>query len=268
MDKKKFLKIAFYGMLVLTVITIMMTIVAAYDQKNTIRIDPDDVVLVQLDTIKGNIDPDAEVAVIKTSLGEIKAELYTEYAPKTVARFKELAESGYYNGTYVYEVQKDMFFSGGSPYSDGSLEDGYDEESEKIEQELHQNIWPFKGAFMSCGLTRNSFFTGEQIVYGGSRFMVAGSIEFTDEIKTELLEGKENTHIEDAFIEYGGLPNASQQMTIFAQAYDGFDVLENIMKLESDEETFRPFDEFKIEEIKICTYKEAPKSQADESIKK
>ena len=98
--------------------------------------------------------------------------------------------------------------------------------------------------------------------------MVAGSIEFTDEIKTELLEGKENTHIEDAFIEYGGLPNASQQMTIFAQAYDGFDVLENIMKLESDEETFRPFDEFKIEEIKICTYKEAPKSQADESIKK
>ena len=77
MDKKKFLKIAFYGMLVLTVITIIMTIVAAYDQKNTIRINPDDVVLVQLDTIKGNIDPDAEVAVIKTSLGEIKAELYT-----------------------------------------------------------------------------------------------------------------------------------------------------------------------------------------------
>lgn len=258
--KKKAVQYLFYAMVVFTVLSIIVTIVGFSEDKKKISIDPEKVTLIQLDTIKGNIDPDAEVAVIKTSLGEIKAELYTEHAPNTVARFKELAQSGYYNGSYIYEIQQDVYFSGGSPYSDGSLEDGYDEESEKISQELHQDLWPLKGSFMSCGLVKTSFFTGKQTIFGGSRFSVAGSIEFTDEIKEELLSGKENTKIEDAFIEYGGVPNASQQMTVFAQTYDGFDVLEEIMKLPSDEETYRPHEEFMIEEIMICTYKEAPKS--------
>ena len=87
--------------------------------------------------------------------------------------------------------------------------------------------------------------------------MVAGSIEYTDEIKNELLEGKQNTKIEEAFIEYGGIPNASQQMTIFAQTYEGFDVLDKLLSLESDAETYKPVQDIEIIKTEVCTYKES-----------
>lgn len=247
----------FVAMLIFTVAFITATIVQTRKAKEDMVIDPEAVNLVQLDTINGNIADDAEVAIITTEFGEIRIELYPQYAPETVARFKELAQSGYYDGTFIYEVQKDIYFSGGSPYSDGTLEDGYDKKSEKIDQEISKDLWPFKGAFMSSGLSRSSFFSGDPIVYGGSRFIVAGSIDFNDEIKEQLYEGKENTKIEDAFVEYGGIPNASQQFTIFAQTYEGFDVLDQILSLEADEDTRKPLGEPEIISIKVLSYKES-----------
>lgn len=254
---KKIVSVLFFAMLVFTGITAVMAIAGYNANKNRITIDPAEVSLVQLETIKGNIPDDADVAIISTSLGEIRAQLYTEYAPVTVAKFKELAQSGYYDETFFYDVQPGLYCSGGSPYIDGSLEDNYDKESEKIEPELNKDLWPLRGSILSCGLTNNSFFSGKRTVYGGSRFMIAGSIEFTDELKTELLGEKENTKIEDAFIEYGGIPNASQQMTVFAQIYQGLDVAENIMSAQSDENTHQPYDEITINSIRICTYKES-----------
>ncbi len=253
---KKVVTFLFAAMLVFTGISVVRT-VSSSEAKNKMKINPDEVSLIQLDTINGKIDDDAEVAIIKTSLGEIRAELYTEYAPKTTARFKELAEGGYYDGTYIYEVQKDLFFSGGSPYNDGNLKEGYNKDDERIDPEIDKNLWPFKGSFMSCGLTKTSFLTGMRTVFGGSRFMVAGSIEFTDEIRKELKGDKTNTKIEDAFIEYGGMPNLSQQMTIFAQTYDGLNVIDEIMSLKSDEKTKKPFEDITIDKVEVCTYKES-----------
>lgn len=253
---KKVITFLFVAMLVFTGISVVKTL-SSSGSKNKIKINPDEVSLIQLDTINGKIDDDAEVAIIKTSLGEIRAELYTEYAPKTTARFKELAESGYYEGTYVYEVQKDLFFSGGSLYNDGTLKEGYNKDDEHIDQETDKNLWPFKGSFMSCGLTKTSFLSGAKTIFGGSRFMVAGSIEFTDEIRKELIGDKTNTKIEDAFIEYGGLPNCSQQMTIFAQTYEGLEVIDKIMSMKSDEKTKKPLEDITIDKVEVCTYKES-----------
>lgn len=247
----------FIAMLVFTAISITATIINSKKIKESKTIDPDKVTLVQLETLNGNIADDAEVAIITTGLGDIRAELYTQYAPKTVANFKALAEKGYYDGTYIYEIQNGIYLAGGSPYNDGTLYDGYDKKSESIEQEISKDLWPFKGSLMSCGLTKTSFWAGSRIIYGGSRFMAAGSIEFTDDIKNELLDGKENTKIEEAFIQYGGIPNASQQMTIFAQTYEGFDVLDELLSIKSDEETYRPSEEIEIQKVEICTYKES-----------
>ena len=152
-----------------------------------------------------------------------------------------------------------MYTSGGSLFNDGGLPDGYDEETEKIEPEFSNDLWPFKGCFMSCGLTRGSFWSNMPVIYSGSRFMIAGTIDFNEEIKEELYEGKENlnTVIEDAFVEYGGLPNASRQMTVFAQTYEGMDVLEKILNSEASEENLRPVEDIEIKKITVCTYKES-----------
>ena len=63
----------------------------------------------------------SQIAVIDTSLGEIRAVLYPEYAPQTVAQFVRLAQEGYYDNTYIFEAKNDVYFAAGSIDSLGSL---------------------------------------------------------------------------------------------------------------------------------------------------
>ena len=56
-----------------------------------------------------------EVAVIKTSEGEMIAEFWPDVAPNTVENFKKLARSGFYDGTAFHRVVKDFMIQGGDP---------------------------------------------------------------------------------------------------------------------------------------------------------
>ena len=58
-------------------------------------------------------------ATIETNKGTMKAELYEKDAPKTVANFEKLANSGFYDGTKFHRVIKDFMVQGGDPYSKG-----------------------------------------------------------------------------------------------------------------------------------------------------
>ena len=56
-----------------------------------------------------------EVAVIKTTEGEMVVEFWPEVAPKTVENFKTLAKKGFYDGTCFHRVIKDFMIQGGDP---------------------------------------------------------------------------------------------------------------------------------------------------------
>lgn len=56
-----------------------------------------------------------KMAIIKTSQGEIKLELFADKAPKTVANFEKLASEGFYNDTLFHRVIKDFMIQGGDP---------------------------------------------------------------------------------------------------------------------------------------------------------
>jgi peptidyl-prolyl cis-trans isomerase B (cyclophilin B) len=56
-----------------------------------------------------------EVAVIKTSEGEMIAEFWTDVAPNTVENFKKLARSGFYDGTAFHRIVKGFMIQGGDP---------------------------------------------------------------------------------------------------------------------------------------------------------
>jgi len=60
-----------------------------------------------------------KIATIETNRGTMKAELYDKDAPKTVANFERLANSGFYDGTKFHRVIKDFMVQGGDPYSKG-----------------------------------------------------------------------------------------------------------------------------------------------------
>jgi peptidyl-prolyl cis-trans isomerase B (cyclophilin B) len=56
-----------------------------------------------------------EVAVIKTSMGEMVVEFWPEVAPKTVENFKKLAREGFYDGTAFHRIIKGFMIQGGDP---------------------------------------------------------------------------------------------------------------------------------------------------------
>src|SRR5438105_12691122 len=58
---------------------------------------------------------DSEVAVIKTSEGEMVVEFWPEVAPKTVENFKKLAREGFYDDTAFHRVIKGFMIQGGDP---------------------------------------------------------------------------------------------------------------------------------------------------------
>jgi peptidyl-prolyl cis-trans isomerase B (cyclophilin B) len=63
---------------------------------------------------KGSAAP-AEVAVIKTTLGEMVIEFWPDVAPKTVENFKKLAREGFYDGTAFHRIINGFMIQGGDP---------------------------------------------------------------------------------------------------------------------------------------------------------
>src|SRR5437762_9578950 len=67
-----------------------------------------------------------EVAVIKTSEGDMVIQFWTDAAPNTIENFKKLARSGFYIGTIFHRIVKGFMIQGGDPNSkDPAKEDRY-----------------------------------------------------------------------------------------------------------------------------------------------
>src|SRR5207247_1997081 len=56
-----------------------------------------------------------EVAVIKTTQGDMVLEFWPDVAPKTVENFKKLAKQGFYDGTAFHRIIKGFMVQGGDP---------------------------------------------------------------------------------------------------------------------------------------------------------
>jgi len=69
-----------------------------------------------------------EVAVIKTSEGDMVVQFWTDAAPNTIENFKKLARKGFYDGTIFHRIVKEFMIQGGDPNSkDPAKEDSYGE---------------------------------------------------------------------------------------------------------------------------------------------
>jgi peptidyl-prolyl cis-trans isomerase B (cyclophilin B) len=83
-----------------------------------------------------------EVAVIKTSEGEMVVQFWTDAAPKTIENFKKLAREGFYDGTIFHRIVKGFMIQGGDPNSkDPAKENSYGEggPSYKIKAEFNDH---------------------------------------------------------------------------------------------------------------------------------
>lgn len=259
-DHKKGITRAFFTALVLFLLCFGVFSCSTYlQQQSGSYIDMSDVTLIQLD----EPEDDAPAMCVHTTLGDIVAELYPDQAPQYVAQFTQLAESGYYDNTYVFQVESGVYFEAGTPNEDGTTdEDMY----ETVEAEISGDLWPFRGAFCAPVVSQEGGFwdrlTNNMTAYCGTRFVVCNTIEFDDATKEELSSVSDSAQeINDAFLELGGIPNYSQQMTVFAQAY-GEESLQTIdaitaaavQEAETEGGYTRPQEEIRILSIDVGTY--------------
>ncbi len=75
-----------------------------------------------------------EITITMESGAVIKAELYPEIAPNTVANFISLAKKGYYDGLIFHRVIRGFMIQGGCPDGNGTGDPGY-----SIKGEFSQN---------------------------------------------------------------------------------------------------------------------------------
>jgi cyclophilin family peptidyl-prolyl cis-trans isomerase len=74
-------------------------------------------------------------ATFRTTLGDIRLELFRDQAPKTVGNFVTLARKGFYNGLLFHRVIPGFMIQGGCPKGDGTGGPGYE-----IPDEFHPTL--------------------------------------------------------------------------------------------------------------------------------
>jgi peptidyl-prolyl cis-trans isomerase B (cyclophilin B) len=133
-------------------------------------------------------------AVISTNKGQMHVALYDLDAPKTVANFVKLAESGFYTGLKWHRVIPDFVIQGGCPNGTGAGGPGY-----QIDCELDgDNQFHDTGVLSMAHAGRNT---------GGSQFFVCHS--------------RRNT------------AHLDRNHTCFGKVTDGLDVLDQIREGDS-----------------------------------
>ncbi|NOU46256.1 MAG: peptidylprolyl isomerase [Bacteroidales bacterium] len=126
-------------------------------------------------------------AFIETKHGIMDIELFDDDAPKTVANFIKLAESGFYDGLTFHRVIPNFVVQGGCPKGDGSGGPGYKIDCELSgKKQIHE-----RGVLSMAHAGRNT---------GGSQFFICHSRQNTAHLdRNHTVFGKviENVDIVD-----------------------------------------------------------------------
>ncbi len=144
-----------------------------------------------------------EVAVIKTTEGEMVIEFWPDVAPKTVENFKTLAKKGFYDGTAFHRVIKDFMIQGGDPLTKDPKKEpmwGTGDPGYKIKAEFNERS--HKRGVISMARSQNPDSAGSQffICHGNPTFLDRQYTAFGKLIKgDDVLEkiGTTKTHPPD-----------------------------------------------------------------------
>lgn len=221
----------------------------------------------QGDTIT-QLDPPAqgeEIAVMHTSMGDIKIKFFPEEAPKAVENFKTLAKDGYYDGITFHRVINDFMIQGGDPTGTGS--GGESMYGEYFEDEFSPNLYNFRGALSMANAGPNT--NGSQFFIVQAKTVTEGYWDYIDEIVAEY--GTENVlynsqtgnmvkvnysdEARQIYNEIGGTPHLDYCHTVFGQVFEGMEVVDAIASVAVDEND-KPADNVIIESITFENYGE------------
>lgn len=182
---------------------------------------------------------------LSTSMGEMTFVMYPQFAPKAVENFTTHIKEGYYDGLTFHRVINDFMIQGGDPKGNGT--GGESIWKVPFEDEINAYLRHFRGALAMAN-------SGEDT--NGSQFFIVQNTKLDDNTKKQYENGldlqNEVIGTDDAgneillkqyypkevlnkYINEGGSPHLDGMHTVFGQLIDGFEVLDKIASVDTDE---------------------------------
>jgi peptidyl-prolyl cis-trans isomerase B (cyclophilin B) len=162
------------------------------------------------------------IAVIETTMGQIKVMFFKEAAPKAVENFTTHAAAGYYDNVIFHRVIKGFMIQGGDPKGTGT--GGQSIWGKPFVNEVSPDARNFCGALAMANAGPDT---------NGSQFFIvqAGTENISDRAlaQAEAQTGmKMSQEVRDKYKEVGGAPWLDGGYSVFGQVVEGMDVVDKI----------------------------------------
>ncbi|HEY6657279.1 MAG TPA: peptidylprolyl isomerase [Nitrososphaeraceae archaeon] len=174
--------------------------------------------------IKANMTPSDNIAILKTSLGNITIEFFPGAAPKHVNSFLNLSKTGFYDGTIFHRIVKDFVIQGGDPTTKNTTQkDRWGTGGPGYTIDAEFNDIPHERGIISMARTGDPNSAGSQF------FIVTKDARFLD-----------------------------NQYTVFGRVIDGMEIVDKIEDLTTNQSSDQPidFEKAKIQKVMIEQRKE------------
>ena len=156
-----------------------------------------------------------EVATLHTNYGDIFIKFFPEVAPKAVYSFKALAKSGRYDDTIFHRVINNFMIQGGD-YTNFNGTGGESAYGEEFDLEISDYLQNIEGAVAMANRGPGT---------NGSQFYI-------NQVNNNYLDGN---------------------YTVFAQVFDGMDVVNDIAEVQTDSSD-KPVNDVILESVEIYEY--------------
>lgn len=187
-----------------------------------------------------------KIAIVHTSMGDMKIKLFPNEAPKAVENFETHAKNGYYDNIEIFRVVEDFVIQTGSP--DNTNTGGKSIWGEPFEDEFSTKLHNLRGALSMANSGSNS---------NGSQFFIVQAKSLQTGIYDAMKQADSaygfTEDVLKAYQENGGTPHLDRKHTVFGQLYEGLDVLDKIAAVAVDENS-RPIDAVIIQSIEITEF--------------
>lgn len=162
---------------------------------------------------------DGPVAVLETTKGTVKIQLFPAQAPKTVENFVGLIEKGYYDGIIFHRVISDFMIQGGDPTGTGM--GGESLWGDSFEDEFSDEVFNLRGALSMANAGPNT---------NGSQFFIVQASRVPANMLRQL-KGLVPDEVVSAYGEQGGTPWLDKRHTVFGYVIEGMDVVDDMAKV-------------------------------------
>lgn len=220
----------------------------AYNVGSQKQYTSDDTITDFSDPLNYTMPVSGEKIVVMTirNYGNVYIKLFPELVPDACENFLGLVENGYYDGLTFHRVVRDFVVQGGDPQGTGM--GGESLWGDKFACEFSSALLHLTGAVAyarASGDLRN-----------GSQFYFVANADIDEQTLMTYYSMYKKSYTQsgiDAYVENGGQPYLDGDYTVFAQVFEGLDIIDNIQQVKTNDSN-KPINDVVIEKAQVVEY--------------